>query len=83
VILSRQGLSTNALRRKLWPLILGLTSSLDDFDWAPLESLFDIYNSQWTAILPDQENRFTAFRERKSIIGKWARTRTLHSRRAK
>ncbi|XP_054164526.1 TBC1 domain family member 17-like [Oppia nitens] len=64
----RGGLSDNEFRQRLWPLVLGLTDSVDEFDWTQLSDLFEIYNTQWNAILPDQELRFTAYRERKSLI---------------
>lgn len=59
----------NKLRRRLWPLILGLTDQNVAFDWTELNDLYDLYFSQWNSITPDQETRFTAFRERKSLIG--------------
>ncbi|XP_074597006.1 TBC1 domain family member 15/17 [Brevipalpus obovatus] len=61
------GIATHPLRRKIWPLILGLTDNID-MDWSELKSLYDHYNKQWRAILPDQESRFTAYRERKNLI---------------
>ncbi|RWS29697.1 TBC1 domain family member 15-like protein [Leptotrombidium deliense] len=61
------GIVGSSLRRKLWPLLLGLTDNCDEFDWSDLESTFCHYETQWLNILPDQELRFTAFRERKSI----------------
>lgn len=36
--------------------------------WNELQKLFTIYQSQWMNILPDQETRFSTFRERKSLI---------------
>lgn len=36
--------------------------------WRELQKLFNVYQSQWKAILPDQEMRFSTFRERKSLI---------------
>jgi len=36
--------------------------------WRELSKLYDTYEAQWKAILPDQETRFSAFRERKSLI---------------
>lgn len=36
--------------------------------WCRLETLYGKYVRQWKAILPDQETRFSAFRERKSLI---------------
>jgi hypothetical protein len=36
--------------------------------WRELKSLYETYHAQWTAILPDQESRFSTFRERKSLI---------------
>lgn len=49
--------------------MLGLTEDVSEFDWSELSDLFDKYHSQWNAILLDQELRFTAYRERKSLIG--------------
>lgn len=68
----------NQLRTRLWPIILGLAEDLPDsdtraaqyeFDWANRENFYHHYRKQWDSILPDQERRFTAFRERKSLIG--------------
>lgn len=36
--------------------------------WFELKNLYEVYHAQWTAILPDQELRFSTFRERKSLI---------------
>lgn len=36
--------------------------------WAELQRLFTTYQDQWRNILPDQETRFSTFRERKSLI---------------
>lgn len=36
--------------------------------WFELQKLYDSYQTQWKAILPDQETRFSAFRDRKSLI---------------
>jgi len=36
--------------------------------WRELTQLFHVYQSQWRAIIPDQELRFSTFRERKSLI---------------
>lgn len=36
--------------------------------WQELQRLYHIYQAQWKAILPDQELRFSTFRERKSLI---------------
>lgn len=36
--------------------------------WEELEKLYLSYQAQWEAILPDQEVRFSTFRERKSVI---------------
>ena len=66
----RGGIADNDLRQRLWPLILGLTDDWKDCDFQERENLFDHYHNQWLNILPDQEQRFTAFRERKSIVGK-------------
>lgn len=65
-----QGIKDHVLRRRLWPMILGLTDQNKPMDWTNLEDLYNQYSSQWKSILPDQETRFTAYRERKSIIGK-------------
>jgi len=35
-----------------------------------MEKLYNLYHYQWESILPSQEERFTAYRERKSIAGK-------------
>lgn len=64
----RGGIAENELRRRLWPLVLGLSDNLDDCDWSERDRLFDHYQQQWLSILPDQEERFTAYRERKSIL---------------
>lgn len=64
----RGGIGDNDLRRRLWPLILGLTDDWRHINWESLESLYDHYENQWKSILPDQEDRFTAYRERKSIV---------------
>lgn len=56
------------MRRKLWPLMHKLTDSLE-MDWTELQNLYEHYQKQWQAILPDQELRFTAYRERKNLIG--------------
>lgn len=64
-----QGIADHRLRQKLWPAILGLTKHNEEFSWEELETLYDKYENQWLSVLPDQENRFTAFRERKSILG--------------
>ena len=58
------------MRRKLWPLILGLTDDWKVCEWDKLNMEYEHYQKQWQSILPDQEQRFTAFRERKSIVGK-------------
>lgn len=56
---------------RIWPIVLGLTDQMTDhFDWTQLNDLYEKYNSQWNSILADQESRFTAYRERKSLIGK-------------
>lgn len=65
----RGGIADNDLRQRLWPLIMGLTDDWKVFDFEEKELLFDHYHNQWLSILPDQEQRFTAFRERKSIVG--------------
>lgn len=36
--------------------------------WRELKNLYEVYHGQWKAILPDQELRFSTFRERKSLI---------------
>ncbi len=55
---------------RIWPIVLGLTDQMtDNFDWTQLNDLYEKYNSQWNSILEDQESRFTAYRERKSLIG--------------
>jgi len=36
--------------------------------WQELEKLYLTYQSQWKSIMPDQELRFSTFRERKSLI---------------
>lgn len=36
--------------------------------WAELQKLFKSYQDQWRNILPDQETRFSTFRERKLLI---------------
>lgn len=36
--------------------------------WEELERLYRTYESQWKLILPEQEQRFTTFREHKSLI---------------
>lgn len=36
--------------------------------WLELKNLYETYQAQWRAILPDQELRFSTFRERKSLI---------------
>lgn len=36
--------------------------------WLELERLYLLYKSQWDSIQPDQELRFSTFRERKSLI---------------
>lgn len=64
----RGGMGDNDLRRRLWPLILGLTDDHRTTNWESLEKLYDHYENQWKSILPDQEDRFTAYRERKSIV---------------
>lgn len=64
------GIAEDSLRRKLWPLILGLTDDWNSFDWTEKEKLFMHFCNQWQSILPDQECRFTSYRERKSIAGK-------------
>ncbi|KAI1285327.1 TBC1 domain family member 15 [Halotydeus destructor] len=63
------GIASKDLKQKLWPLVLGLTDKHnEDFKWDELERTYELYENQWKAILPDQETRFTAYRERKSII---------------
>lgn len=68
-LITFQGIKDHVLRRRLWPMILGLTDQNKPMDWSPLEDLYNKYCTQWKSILPDQEKRFTAYRERKSIIG--------------
>lgn len=66
----------NKLRARLYPILLGLAKDLDNdapvadyvFDWSKLENLYQHYENQWKAILPEQERRFALFRERKSLI---------------
>ena len=36
--------------------------------WHQLNRLYEVYRAQWKAILPDQELRFSTFRERRSLI---------------
>lgn len=36
--------------------------------WRELKELYETYQKQWKGILPDQETRFSTFRERKSLI---------------
>lgn len=36
--------------------------------WCELQKLYYLYQSQWKAIMPDQEQRFSTYRERKSLI---------------
>lgn len=64
----RGGIADNDLRQRLWPLILGLTDDWKDFDFEEKENLFQHYNRQWQSILPDQESRFTSYKERKSLV---------------
>lgn len=55
---------------RLWPVILGLTDDPQTkFDWTEMNKLYKHYRSQWESILPEQEKRFSLFRERKSLIG--------------
>lgn len=37
-------------------------------NWRELQILYNKYQDQWKKILPDQETRFSTFRERKSLI---------------
>ncbi|RWS00408.1 rabGAP domain-containing protein-like protein, partial [Dinothrombium tinctorium] len=63
----RGGIKGCELRKKIWPVLLGLAESCENVDWSEMEHLYNIYESQWQSILPDQESRFTFYRERKSI----------------
>lgn len=63
----RGGIADNDLRQRLWPLVLGLTNDWKECEWETRDYLYDHYTQQWLNILPDQEDRFTAYRERKSI----------------
>lgn len=63
----RGGIADNDLRQRLWPLVLGLTKDWKEVEWETRDYLYDHYSQQWMNILPDQEDRFTAYRERKSI----------------
>lgn len=36
--------------------------------WCELQKLYFLYQAQWKAIMPEQEQRFSAYRERKSLI---------------
>ena len=65
-----QGIEGNELKRKLWPVILGLHELDDDpaTVWLKYEETYNLYKTQWTSITPDQENRFNAFRDRKNIL---------------
>lgn len=36
--------------------------------WGELQKLYHLYEAQWKAIMPDQEMRFSTYRERKSLI---------------
>ena len=63
----RGGIADNDLRQRLWPLVLGLTQDWKECEWETRDYLYDHYTQQWMNILPDQEDRFTAYRERKSI----------------
>lgn len=61
------GIQSNKLRRILWPTILCITEKYS-LDWKDLNLVYTYYSNQWKTILPDQEARFTAYRERKSLI---------------
>ena len=63
-----------SLRNELWCCLLGY------YDWGSCSSErqerrqqrqleYDALKAQWEAISPQQEARFTGFRDRKSLIG--------------
>ena len=61
------GLESDSMRRRLWPLLLGVMEDENEEAWAPLTDRFNLYMQQWTSISPDQESRFTSFKEKKSM----------------
>ncbi|CAL4077272.1 unnamed protein product, partial [Meganyctiphanes norvegica] len=63
------------LRRELWCFLLGhhewnATHVQREEQRRSRENLYFIMKQQWKTITTDQENRFTAFRDRKSLIEK-------------
>lgn len=36
-------------------------------NWIHLTDLYNLYMQQWKSITPDQESRFTSFKEKKSM----------------
>lgn len=54
-------------RRRLWPILLGIIDDENEEHWIPLRDLYELYMRQWKSITPDQESRFTDFREKKSM----------------
>lgn len=61
------GLESDSMRRRLWPILLGVMEDENEANWLPLTDLFNLYMQQWTSITPDQESRFTSFKEKKSM----------------
>jgi len=61
------GLESDSLRRRLWPILLGIMETEDEDNWVPLRELYNLYMQQWKSITPDQESRFSAFKEKKSM----------------
>lgn len=61
------GLESDSMRRRLWPVLLGVMEDENEENWAPLTDRFNLYMQQWTSISPDQESRFTSFKEKKSM----------------
>lgn len=61
------GLESDSMRRRLWPILLGVMEDENEANWLPLIDLYNLYMQQWTSITPDQESRFTAFKEKKSM----------------
>jgi hypothetical protein len=65
----------SAVRKHVWVFLLGLYDSNSTYEerketFKDKSVLYDTMKMQWSTITEDQEERFHAFRDFKSLIGK-------------
>lgn len=50
------GIESDSLRRRLWPILLGVMDNENEENWIELTELYNLYLNQWKSITPDQGN---------------------------